>query len=301
MTLARSNPLLSVLIPAYRYPTGVRRILAALGPSVPPGLELVISDDSPDDSVQREVESWRERTGGSCRYRRNCPALGAVSNWNTLLEEASGEYCWLLHHDEYPLGANFLPSLLGLLSGAAAQDVVLLDCILFDPADRRIRRHVAQWLRAHIARKHPGYLLRRNVIGPVSALVVRRRLFPRFDIRLKWLVDVDAYVALFAGKPTLWAGPGLQLGSILGRRDSITAGLGQRVRQIAEEEKAYLREKWPFAEQWLGRAGLDLVSRLEPVFWAAFRFGQLAHARVTPPPVPAGDLARSWAAIPPLP
>jgi glycosyltransferase involved in cell wall biosynthesis len=220
-----SNPLLSVLLPAYRYPEGVHRILSLLQPLPFADCELIVLDDSPDDEVEQEVVRWCSATGIQVAYQRNRPALGAAANWNALLDKARGQYCLLLHHDEFPLGDNFVVNLIQELRKEPDVDVIILDCVLIDPRNRRCRRHLPTWLRAFVVNRFPQYLFRRNVIGPTSAMVIRRMLYPRFDERLRWLIDVDVYVRLFRVTKRLRFCPQIRVGSILGRADSITAGL----------------------------------------------------------------------------
>jgi len=247
-----SRPLLSILLPAYRYREGVHRILRGLQPLPLGDCELIVLDNSPDDEVEQEVMRWCSATGMQVAYQRNRPALGAAANWNSLLDKASGKYCLLLHHDEFPLSDHFVMDLIQELRKDPDVDVIMLDCVLIDSQSGQFRRHLPTWLRAFVVNRFPQYLFRRNVIGPTSALVVRRSLYPRFDERLRWLVDVDVYVRLLKIAKRLRLCPQIQVGSILGRADSITARLGSSIPQIAREERAYLKGIHHTTGLWLG-------------------------------------------------
>jgi len=124
------NIRLSILIPAYGYAEGVERILSGLRVDPPDELEIIISDNSRDEQVSQLVADFSSHYQGKLRYIRNHPGLGAIANWNFLLELASGEYVLLLHHDEYPLGENFARRALGRLSTASEIDVFVMECIL---------------------------------------------------------------------------------------------------------------------------------------------------------------------------
>jgi len=63
-----------------------------------------VHDDSPDRDI--EIEMSRERFRDVI-YQRNDPPLGAVANWNGLIELATGRYILLIHHDEYPSQPDF--------------------------------------------------------------------------------------------------------------------------------------------------------------------------------------------------
>jgi len=270
------DPLLSILLPAYRYREGVRRILSLLQPLPFADCELIVLDDSPDDEVEKEVMRWCSATGMQVAYQRNRPALGAAANWNALLDKARGKYCLLLHHDEFPLGGRFVMNLIQELRKDPDVEVIMLDCVLIDPQNGRCRRHLPTWLRAFVINRFPQYLFRRNVIGPTSALVVRRSLYPRFDERLRWLIDVDAYVRLLKVAKSLRLCPQIQVGSILGQANSITACLGTSIPQIAREERAYLEGVHHTNSLWLGpvRHETILYSMLracEAVCWNLMR------------------------------
>ena len=192
---AQPRPLLSVLIPAFNYPHGVFRILRQLaGSAKEPGeLEVIIADDSRDDSLRAPVSRMAAELGLQVHYTYNQPTRGAVGNWNHLLDISRGCYQWLVHHDEFPLTRQTVPRLLETLRAKDAPDAVLLDCVLFDPESGQAWSHVPNWLRRVVAFSRPGFLWYRNAFGPTAAMVVRRERYPRFDPALRWLVDVDLY------------------------------------------------------------------------------------------------------------
>lgn len=273
-----AGPLLSILVPAYRYPEGVRRILRTLDtPGIGGRVEVLISDDSPDDTVQSAVQALAPSLALHVVYRRNTPPRGAVFNWNGLLDEARGCYAWLVHHDEFALGTDFLPRLLDALVAEDA-DVLLLDCVLVSDNNGATRRHLPMALRAAIARHAPGYLLRRNAIGPTACLVTRRDLYPRFDTRLRWLVDVEAYARLLRPGTVVRPCPTLRIGSIVHRSASITAQIGADLPRLHRAELDALPAllAGSHVAAWIGfAAGRGMGARgaraLESVAWLALR------------------------------
>jgi len=282
---------LSILLPAYKYRKGVRRIFSLLQPIPFADCELIVLDDSPDDEVEDEVARWHSETGMQVVYHHNRPALGAASNWNSLLDKARGKYCLLLHHDEFPLSDHFVPDLLQELRKTPDVDVIMLDCLLLNFQNGRCRRHLPTWLRAFVLHRFPQYLFRRNVIGPTSSLVIRRTLYPRFDVRLRWLIDVDVYVRLLKAAKVLKQCPKIQVGSILGRSDSITTGLGASIPQIACEERTYLQGIHHTTSLWLGPVRNEpilhsLLRGSEAVFWKLMRVLIRIIAVCCPCPVP---------------
>lgn len=263
-------------MPAYRYSEGVRRILRRLHPIPVSDCELLLFDNSPDDQVELVVAAWQKDAEIPVTYHHNDPDQGAAGNWNALLDAAQGEFCWLLHHDEFPLSDRFLLNLIATLRAHPSLDVLMLDCILVSSRTGRNRRHLPTWVRAFVAKRLPGYLLRRNVVGPTAALVARRELYPRFDPQLRWLVDVDAYVRLLRPAKRIGVYPELQIGSVAWRPDSITARLGRSIAQIDRQEREYLRCTRGVRRIWVNRdtdrtSFRTLAECIETAWWALLR------------------------------
>ena len=284
------TPLISILLPTYCYSEGVSRILSRLHPLPGEDCELIIYDDSPDEKVSVVVKGYID-SGMSVTYHHNRPSLGAAANWNSLLDKARGKYCLLLHHDEFPLSNQFVDNLIMVLRKNIDVDVLILDCILIDPYSGRCRRDLPTWLRALVVNRFPHYLYRRNVIGPTAVLVIKRLLYPRFDTRLRWLIDVDLYVRLLKVARRLRMCPELKIGSVLGRSDSITASFRSSISQIDCEERAYLRGLHQTAGLWLGQLPNEikfdvLIRAFETASWALLRLLTriTAHCCISPVP-----------------
>lgn len=289
--------LLSVLIPAYQFADGVARILNGMAKYDCSEIEIIIFDDSVDDLVEKLCLARVDAFCGSMRYLHNRPSLGAVANWNALLASARGEYCLLLHHDEFPIGDHFIPDLIVTLRNHPDTDVVMLDCVLVAPKTGRNRRHLPMGIRALIVNYFPLYLYRRNVVGPTAAFVVRRSIYSRFDERLQWLVDVDVYVRSLRLAKRLLLCPNIKIGSLLGRTDSITARLKSSIPRVAEEERAYLRERYGNSF-WFGpcpqELGVQGVLRLcDTVCWWAMRFLIRMASRFLSDPVSRSEALRA--------
>ena len=271
-------PLLSILIPAFNQPAGVARIFEQLQPLRGRAeLEIVVSDDSSDDAAAALISATCASFPNAV-YRRQAPSLGAVVNWNWLLDQARGRYSWLLHHDEAPADGAALARGLPLLTAADAPDIWVLACQVVRRPGGPERLHFPPRWGAALLQRWPGYLLRRNVIGPPSALIVRSRCYARFEPRLAWLVDVDSYTRSrqAARRVAPWPGPGVL--SWVDGGGSITASLQSGLAATAQRERAWLRQTAagrPAAAVWLSSAWPAAALRgLEQLAWAGWRGGQ---------------------------
>lgn len=290
----RSNPLLTILIPAFQYAEGVVRILSNLDSIEGTDCELLVFDDSPNDEVKVAVTCWSKATGPKVTYKHNQPAYGAIANWNALLDAASGEYCLLMHHDDFPISEHFVNDIVTALREHPETDVAILDSILVAPKTGWNRRHVPIWIRDFVINYFPQYLYQRNVIGCTGALVVRRSLYPRYDVRLRWLVDVDLYRRLFRTSRHVLLCRSIEIGSLLGRPGSITAGLKGSIRKVEREERAYLLNSRSPGCFWLGSSPIhELLRGIETICWMGMRVLTRAAARLFPCPKPPSEIKRA--------
>lgn len=237
--------LLSILIPAYEYPHGIERILSRVLNCPSHDIEVIVSDDSSSGEVHEIVARFKERFPRTLQYKRNAPSLGAVANWNSLLTSATGEYALLLHHDEYPLDESFIDVALASLRESPDVDVVVMECLVSSCLGRITRPHLPRVIRESVVMRWPDYLFRRNVIGPTSCLIVRTSLYPKFDLGLKWLVDVDAYVRLRRASRRWALSDRLTMVSDTNRAESITSSLRGGLRGLALQERKLLEAKHP--------------------------------------------------------
>lgn len=267
-------PLISVLIPAYNYASGVLQIIVPVLTEGRVDVEVLVHDDSNDRQVELALQPLKQLHMG-LQYVHNSPARGAISNWNGLLSSARGRYLLLVHHDDYPLSDNFAFELIAELERHAWPDALLLTCVTHNVVRDRVKLGVCNYLRQLVVRKCPAYLLRRNIIGPPAAIVVRRDLFEPFDTRLKWLVDVEAYYRFFAKAPRRIECSRLIMVSSTGMPGSITNSIQEDKSSIARSELSYIADKFSLDGSWgllRGRTrGARLALSFEWLLWASVK------------------------------
>lgn len=271
----KTDPVLSILIPAYNYADGVRRIVKPLLFEGRTDIEIVVHDDSTDDSVEAAITELAA-SHSYLRYTRNVPAKGAVGNWNGLLQNAQGRYVLLIHHDDFPLSENFASELLGELERKSWPDALFLSCLALDVVRKDIDICICNALRGYVARHWPSYLLRRNVLGPPSVLVVRREIFEGYDPKLKWLVDVEAYIRFLTKRSWHLAFSRLMMVSSTGMSNAISTLLKTGLKEVKGAELAYLKTKYKHENYWMSLQWVNnpwgkLVNALEWPLWAILK------------------------------
>lgn len=266
------EPLLSILIPVFNYPEGLVRILHGLNLTNADRYEVLVSDNSDDDRCKKIMEDWRTKSKFNITYIRNIPAIGPVLNWNKLLDTAKGNFSLLIHHDEFAIGSDFLSQLVDKIEKSPEKDIFILDCILVDPETGRNVPHIPSFIKSLLLKGRPTYLFRRNYIGPSATVVCRTKFYPRFDKRLIWLVDTDLYVHMFLKSRKYMYLPNIKVGSLQGRKDSITAKISGSLKVIKAREISYLAKTKGFNDMWLNNDLFSKILRsLEFVIWGLMR------------------------------
>lgn len=277
-TQARSSTLLSILIPAYNAPAGVQRCLVQLGDLLARSdVEVLIGDDSTQDesaaAIRRLCESFAPTT-----YSRNEPPLGAAQNWNALLRRATGTYCVVLHHDEFPRDSTVFAAVLQEIEQPTPPDVIVLGCLIQSRPVARLRRHCPWSFVRRVIESEQHYLFRRNLIGAPSAVIVRRDLYQPYDERLRWLVDVDFYYRLFRSTPRVKCLQGSDIVSALHPTASITASMRPELKSVRRVELALISNKYASDPKILWLAGTSATQRalrfFEAAAWLSFRLTQ---------------------------
>jgi len=96
------GPLVSVGIPTFNRPQGVRRTLEAITRQTYPNLEIIVSDKaSPEHGTEDVVAEFRERDA-RIRLHRQVHNIGAGANFQFVLSQASGRYfMWAADDDDW--------------------------------------------------------------------------------------------------------------------------------------------------------------------------------------------------------
>ncbi|WP_130836102.1 glycosyltransferase family 2 protein [Lachnoclostridium sp. Marseille-P6806] len=240
-------PKLSICIPAYENPEGIKRLLESVFSQRYTDFELIVTDDSGSDAVERAVREAARRSGrcgegpGSVllRYFRNTPGLGAVRNWNRALSLAQGEYVKLMHHDDWFSDEGSLGSLVELLESHPEADLAFCGTYqAFFASDGTLHR-TPRGISAEdeaLLRKDWRNLFLGNTIGAPSAVLVRRSAPSacRYDPELTWLVDEEYYLRLLQGNPHFACSP----------EPWVTIGLSgdQLTESVRDDETVNIRE-----------------------------------------------------------
>lgn len=250
---------ISVCIPAYKNADFLQRCLNSLVSQHFKEVEVILSDDSPDDSVAEIAAAYKDRL--HIIYHKNQPALGTPANWNHAMKLATGEYLKLMHDDDW------------LATDDALQKYY--DCLVANPQvnfcfsafnnvnlanGNSTAVHCSKGLR-NLLRKDRYNLFKYNFIGPPSAIFQRNTADINYDENLKWLVDFEGYIRFLGGDNNF----------IYIDKPLVNIGLGAE--QVTASTKNVKEVVLPESLYFLNKHGVQILKNIwvYDFYWRSFR------------------------------
>ena len=133
---------LSICIPAYNRPQWLRRALVSLGTYAGEGVEVIITDDSDDDTNRAIAEEELQNWAGTWRFEFHPQRLGMAQNWNRAIALAQGQYVVVLHDDDFFLSQGLNRLVKKLSEGENLHPVLLFGVWVVDAQERVMKRQV---------------------------------------------------------------------------------------------------------------------------------------------------------------
>jgi glycosyltransferase involved in cell wall biosynthesis len=189
------NPKVSICIPAYGQPEKIERALKSVFEQTFEDFEVIITDDTPDESVFNIVKNFDDK---KIKYYKNQERKGSPENWNVCLEHVRGEYIKFLHHDDWFFNKDSLSGFIKMLDNNHNVDIAFCASANYN-ADETIKYiYYPPAVKLNKLRKNYLFLFSGNIIGAPSATIYRSRVSQKFDRNLKWLVDIDFYLRILS-------------------------------------------------------------------------------------------------------
>ncbi len=193
-------PKVSICVPAYKNPEGIARLLASVAGQTFADYEVIVTDDSPDESVEAVV---RKADIANLFYHKNEKRLGATANWNEAVRRARGVYIKMMHHDDWFCDADSLGRFVALLDGAPGAVLAFSGSMQITLSQGRETGGFARGIsggQEALLRSDWRNLFLGNVIGAPSATIYRKN--PNvYEEALTWLMDMEYYMRLLREKP----------------------------------------------------------------------------------------------------
>ena len=187
-----SHPKVSICIPTYQQIEYLKKTLDSIQIQDFTDYEVIITDDSRDNSVKYLVETYSSYL--PIRYYLNEKQLGSPENWNQSISYARGEYIKIMHHDDWFTSRNSLGLFVKLLDDNPDSIFGFSSALAFDNVNNTSRIHKTTKNQINKLIKNPETLFLGNVIGGPSVTIYRRTVEDEYNNKLKWLVDLEFYI-----------------------------------------------------------------------------------------------------------
>jgi glycosyltransferase involved in cell wall biosynthesis len=250
---------ISVCIPAYKNAAFLKRSLDALVSQTFKAVEVILSDDSPDDSVLQIAEEYKPRL--NIIYIKNNPAKGTPANWNFTMQQASGKYIKLIHDDDWLAADDALQLYYDCLEANPSIDFCFSAFYNVNLGTGKKEPVFCSTPDLLLLRKNPLNLFKKNFIGPPSGVFQRNNGHILYDEHLKWLVDFEGYIR-FLGKKSNF----IYLNKCL-----VNIGLGEE--QVTQSTKMVKAVVIPESMYFLQKHGASILKNVwvYDYYWRMFR------------------------------
>lgn len=183
-------PFISICIPAYQRPQYLKRLLDSIRIQSFTDFEVIITDDSPDDSVYQLFHEYSDIP--SLYYHKNPRPLGTPANWNAAIALAKGQWIKLMHDDDWFADTTSLQQFADCARNNDGAFIFSAYTNVYEDGKKE-KPFFPEKFRINGALKEPAILLAKNFIGPPSTIMHKNDGKHEYDIKLKWLVDIDMY------------------------------------------------------------------------------------------------------------
>jgi len=184
----------SICIPTYCQTQYLKRTLDAILFQDYGDYEVVITDDSPDETVEALVREYE--FGSKLTYVRNKVNLGSPANWNKAVMLSRGEYIKILHHDDWFSSPSSLSEYVQMLDSDSTAGFAFSGATVRMATSGKTWHHHASDRQINRLRSEPTCLFYNNFIGPPSSTIIRRSAFIAYRENLKWFVDIAHYIQI---------------------------------------------------------------------------------------------------------
>jgi glycosyltransferase involved in cell wall biosynthesis len=230
----------SICVPAYNQPDFLRRALNSIKEQSFQDYEVIITDDSTNNEVRAVVSEFL--SDARYMYCKNNERKGTPGNWNEAIQYAKAPLIKLLHHDDWFSNNDSLEIFVRMLEENPLANFAFSSSLNFDANQQLVSKNIPSENQLLELKNNSTCLLWGNFVGAPSATIFRKSNAPKFDENLRWLVDIDFYIAVLKANP-LFVFSELPLTSTTSRSDFQVSASYRHDGLLQLNEYYYLRSK----------------------------------------------------------
>ncbi len=184
-----NDPLISICIPAYQRPQYLQRLLDSIDIQSYKHFEIIISDDSADESVKKLMPTYPSLP---IKYFYNPKAAGTPQNWNLAIRKATGNWIKIMHDDDWFASSDALQIFAEAIKNGN-KDFIFSACSYIDE-NKGTTGGLATPQDLQALREDPLTLIYNNFIGHPSSVLHQRDENINYNLKYKWVVDIEFYI-----------------------------------------------------------------------------------------------------------
>lgn len=186
-----STPFISICIPTYKRTDLLKILLDSIAIQSFKDFEILINDNSPDDSVKELVHSYQSQL--TIAYEKNEPAVSAVENCVKVMRRASAPWIKVIHDDDWFNTPDALQQFADAATTSGkdfifcASNQVYLNSNISEP-------ELLSPERKKMLDDSFFSLIYLNVIGHPSVVMHKKDNSIEYDKQFNWVLDIDYYL-----------------------------------------------------------------------------------------------------------
>lgn len=183
-------PSISICIPGYKRTDYIKRLLDSVSIQTYKNFEVIVTDDSPDNSIETLCSSYKEIL--PIKYFKNPSNLNTPENWNESTRKASFEWIKLMHDDDWFSDKDSLLRFAEAIENNPGVDFFFSAYTnVYAGNDDHQPMFLSTFWKSAL-KQNAEILISRNVIGPPSVILCRKNAI-EYDRSMKYVVDIDFY------------------------------------------------------------------------------------------------------------
>ena len=189
-----SIPFFSICIPVYKNTSHLRRLLDSIFLQTFTDYEVIVTDDTPDDSIQDMLH--KNFPDKHIHYFHNQLSLGTPENWNAAIRRAKGQWIKLMHNDDWFADEYSLQHFYDAVQANPGINFFFAAFVNITETTGHRQPVRMDWFDRMFLKCSPYHLFRKVYVGNPSCTLVKNGLGIRYNRQFKFVVDFDYYIRL---------------------------------------------------------------------------------------------------------
>lgn len=183
-------PSISICVPAYKRTDYLSRLLDSVALQTYKNFEVIITDDSPDSSIEELCKSYAGQF--ELHYFKNSTNLNTPENWNEAVRKSKYEWIKIIHDDDWFADKDSLLNYAEAISAQPNIDFFFSAYTnVYEGTNIKNQIFLSPFWK-YVINGNIETLISRNVIGPPSVTLYRKNNIA-YDRSMKYVVDIDFY------------------------------------------------------------------------------------------------------------